>query len=60
VSGRRGLARKLGVELRTDEDIRIEAIQTEIKRRRAAGQTKKQIAKEMNLNFWAVHYHIQH
>ncbi len=54
VSGRRGLARKLGVDLKTDEDRRIEAIQTEIQTRRAAGQTKKQIAKEMNLNFWAV------
>jgi hypothetical protein len=60
VSGRRGLARKIGVELRTDEDVRIEAIQAEIKERRAARQTKKQIAKEMNLNLWAVQYHIQH
>jgi hypothetical protein len=59
VSGRRGLARKLGVELRTDEDIRVDEIRTQIQQLRRTGVTKMQVAKEMGLTFSAVCHHIK-
>jgi DNA-binding NarL/FixJ family response regulator len=53
---RRSLAQKLGQTLPPTQADRT---REEIHRRRQAGQSLKQIAHEMHLNYWAVDYHVK-
>ena len=54
VQGRRGLEAKLGVTITPFKSRR-----TEIRARRAAGQTYKQIAADLGISFWTVHNHVK-